>query len=103
MSHVDVRCRDSQNSRRVLGDVGGLAGREHRRVDGNVRDRDGDVLRGRAAVVVVRCHLHVVNIVGANVGRDGEIGSRLKRQHSAAGDREFVLVRTAGDGERDVL
>ena len=96
------RC-DGQHGGRVLGDIGGVGGGEDRLVLADGRDRDGDVLRCRAAVAVTGLNGHVVDVVLAHVGRILEVGSRLERQHSAAGDRELRLIRSANEAERDRL
>ena len=60
-------------------------------------------MRRCSAVAVVGGDLDVVDVVRPDIVRDLEVVSGLKRQHSAAGDRELRLIRAAAEAERDGL
>ena len=100
---IGIGGRDGQHGGRILGDIGGRDGGEDRAVVVYGRDRDGDVLHGGQAVVVVSGDLDVVNIVCAVVGRAFKVRRRLEGQHSATGDRELRLIRSACEAVADRL
>ena len=70
---------------------------DRRRIVVDVGDGDGDVL-GVGVGAVGDLHGHVVDVVGAGVGRGLEVGGRDEGQHAGRGvDREQRGVRAARD------
>ena len=62
----------------------------------DVGDRDRDVLSARVTEAVCRDDRHVVDVVGADVGRVLEVACGEERQDASAGDVESRPIGAAG-------